>query len=130
MVDAAEGGEAEEGRQQGGQGRQLAGLRLLQSIPSGAAAADDDDTLLRVATVFVVNMEFDELHFLTYILISNRSILKTVEELRAAVIDLLGRLNREGVVYAEVRLCPALHTLEGLTEQQVGANSEGVQINI
>ena len=63
MVDAAEGGEAEEGRQQGGQGRQLASLRLLQSIPSGAAAADDDDTLLRVATVFVVNMEFDELHF-------------------------------------------------------------------
>ena len=36
------------------------------------------------------------------------------------MIDLLGRLNGEGVVYAEVRLCPALHTLEGLTEQQVG----------
>ena len=54
----------------------------------------------------------------------NRSIWKTAEELRAAVIDLLGRLNGEGVVYAEVRLCPALHTLDGLTEQQVGANSE------
>lgn len=40
------------------------------------------------------------------------------------MIDLLGRLSGEGVVYAEVRLCPALHTLEGLTEQQVGANSE------
>ena len=40
------------------------------------------------------------------------------------MIDLLGRLSGEGVVYAEVRLCPALHTLEGLTEQQVGANYE------
>ena len=40
------------------------------------------------------------------------------------MVDLLGRLNGEGVVYAEVRLCPALHTLEGLTEQQVGPNSE------
>ena len=37
------------------------------------------------------------------------------------MIDLLARLNGEGVVYAEVRLCPSLHTLEGLTEQQVGA---------
>ena len=42
VADAAEGGEAEKGRQQGGQGRKLASLRLLQSIPSGDADADDD----------------------------------------------------------------------------------------
>ena len=58
--------------------------------------------------------------FANEILASDRQILKTAEELRAAVIDLLDRLNGEGVVYAELRLCPALHTLEGLTEQQVG----------
>ena len=40
------------------------------------------------------------------------------------MIDLLVRLNGEGVVYAEVRLCPALHILEGLTEQQVCENPE------
>ena len=63
------------------------------------------------------------------ILTSDKLILKTAEELRAAVIDLLGRLNGEGVVYAELRLCPVLHTLEGLTEQQVGAILK-VSVNI
>ena len=38
--------------------------------------------------------------------------------------DVLARLEGEGVVYAEVRLCPSLHTMEGLTEQQVGRHTK------
>lgn len=45
--------------------------------------------------------------------------LQTTAELRDGTADLLARLGKEGVVYAEIRFCPALHTLEGLTEEQV-----------
>ena len=44
--------------------------------------------------------------------------LQTREELTEATLDLLIRLADDGVIYAEVRFCPELHTLEGLTREQ------------
>ena len=44
-----------------------------------------------------------------------------------ATSDLLVRLTKENVWYAEVRFCPTLHTMEGLTEDQaVQAVLEGM----
>ena len=45
--------------------------------------------------------------------------LQTELELREGVADLLFRLWEDGVVYAEIRFCPDLHTNEGLNEEQV-----------
>ena len=45
--------------------------------------------------------------------------LQTELELREATLDLLERLAKDGVIYAEIRFCPSLHTMEGLTEDQV-----------
>jgi len=63
--------------------------------------------------------------------------LQTKEELVGGVQDVLARLEGEGVVYAEVRLCPSLHTMEGLTEQQVvdavlegAAGQQGVEVGV
>ena len=44
--------------------------------------------------------------------------LQTSQELTEATLDLLTRLAEDGVIYAEVRFCPDLHTLEGLTREQ------------
>ena len=44
--------------------------------------------------------------------------LQTGPELTAATADLLARLAAENVVYAEIRFCPALHTQEGLREEE------------
>ena len=41
--------------------------------------------------------------------------LQTKEALREAVQDLLKRLSEKGVVYAEIRFCPTLHTLQKLS---------------
>ena len=54
--------------------------------------------------------------------------LQTKEELSDATSDLLIRLTKENVWYAEVRFCPTLHTMEGLTEDQaVQAVLEGMR---
>ena len=45
--------------------------------------------------------------------------LQTELELREGTADLLSRLGEDGVVYAEIRFCPELHTTEGLSEEQV-----------
>eukprot|EP00090_Calanus_glacialis_P013354 TRINITY_DN21991_c0_g1_i1.p1 TRINITY_DN21991_c0_g1~~TRINITY_DN21991_c0_g1_i1.p1 ORF type:complete len:375 (-),score=92.69 TRINITY_DN21991_c0_g1_i1:75-1199(-) len=45
--------------------------------------------------------------------------LQTELELREGTADLLARLWEDGVVYAEIRFCPELHTNEGLSEEQV-----------
>ena len=44
--------------------------------------------------------------------------LQTRAELTEATLDLLTRLAEDGVIYAEIRFCPDLHTLEGLTPDQ------------
>ena len=44
--------------------------------------------------------------------------LQTEAELTGATLDLLTRLAEDGVIYAEVRFCPDLHTNEGLTPDQ------------
>ena len=44
--------------------------------------------------------------------------LQTRTELTEATLDLLARLAEDGVIYAEIRFCPDLHTLEGLTPDQ------------
>lgn len=44
--------------------------------------------------------------------------LQTSEELTVATTDLLSRLAIENVRYAEIRFCPELHTLEGLSCEQ------------
>ena len=54
--------------------------------------------------------------------------LQTRDELTSATADLLGRLADSNVWYAEVRFCPSLHTLEGMTEDQaVQAVIDGVR---
>ena len=54
--------------------------------------------------------------------------LQTRDELTSATADLLGRLADRNVWYAEVRFCPSLHTLEGMTEDQaVQAVIDGVR---
>ena len=45
--------------------------------------------------------------------------LQTELELREGTADLLARLGDDGVVYAEIRFCPELHTKEGLSEEKV-----------
>lgn len=44
--------------------------------------------------------------------------LQTTKELEEATSDLLQRLRKENVVYAEIRFCPKLHTLESLTSEE------------
>ena len=44
--------------------------------------------------------------------------LQTAVELEEATVDLLQRLRKENVVYAEIRFCPTLHTLESLTSEE------------
>ena len=44
--------------------------------------------------------------------------LQTRSELEEATIDILQRLRRENVVYAEIRFCPTLHTLESLSSEE------------
>ena len=46
----------------------------------------------------------------------------------SATADLLHRLSLQNVWYAEIRFCPSLHVLEGLTEDQaVQAVLEGIR---
>lgn len=52
--------------------------------------------------------------------------LQTANELIEAASDLIQRLRRENVVYAEIRFCPELHTMESLTlEEAVNAVIQG-----
>ena len=44
--------------------------------------------------------------------------LQTADELEEATSDILQRLRKENVVYAEIRFCPTLHTLETLTSEE------------
>ena len=44
--------------------------------------------------------------------------LQTTDELEEATSDILQRLRKENVVYAEIRFCPTLHTLESLTAEE------------
>lgn len=44
--------------------------------------------------------------------------LQAKEELTRATLDLLLRLEKENVVYAEIRFCPSLHTSEGMSEEE------------
>ena len=44
--------------------------------------------------------------------------LQTAIELEEATVDILQRLRKENVVYAEIRFCPTLHTLESLTSEE------------
>ena len=44
--------------------------------------------------------------------------LQTHDELRTATIDILTRFHEENVKLCELRFCPTLHCLEGLTEQE------------
>ena len=43
--------------------------------------------------------------------------LQTFSELEEATVDLLQRLRKENVFYAEIRFCPSLHTLESLSSE-------------
>lgn len=47
------------------------------------------------------------------------SLLQTEESLAASVEDLLARLDRLGLLYAEIRFAPQLHTAQGLSQLQV-----------
>jgi len=44
--------------------------------------------------------------------------LQTYSELEEATVDLLQRLRKENVFYAEIRFCPSLHTLESLSSEE------------
>ena len=56
--------------------------------------------------------------------------LQTTCELEEATVDILQRLRKENVVYAEIRFCPVLHTLESLTsEEALKAVMKGIVID-
>jgi adenosine deaminase len=49
------------------------------------------------------------------------ALMQTREQLRAATLDVLDQLQRDGVIYAELRFAPLLHTEAGLTPELVVA---------
>ena len=44
--------------------------------------------------------------------------LQTYSELEDATVDIIQRLRKENVFYAEIRFCPTLHTLESLSSEE------------
>ena len=64
------------------------------------------------------------------------SLLQTEEAIEYAVKSLEDRLTDEGVVYAEIRFAPQLHTRRGLTQDEVvraaikGHNASGLRANL
>ena len=46
-------------------------------------------------------------------------LMQTPEELRLVTLDVLKQLEADGVIYAEIRFAPLLHTLKGLSPAQV-----------
>ena len=59
------------------------------------------------------------------------SLLATQEALEYATLSLIGRLAQEGVVYAEIRFAPALHTSRGLTQREaVSAALAGLRLGV
>ena len=44
-------------------------------------------------------------------------VLQSAEALQLAVEELIGSLAREGILYAEIRFAPQLHTVRGLTQE-------------
>ncbi len=49
------------------------------------------------------------------------ALMQTAEQLHLATLDVIGQLQRDGVIYAELRFAPFLHTQRGLTLEQVVA---------
>ena len=47
------------------------------------------------------------------------SLLQTQDSISSAVFDLVKRLDKQGVVYAEIRFAPQLHTKKGLNQSEV-----------
>lgn len=47
------------------------------------------------------------------------SLMQTREHLRWVTLDLMEQLRQDGVIYAEIRFAPLLHTQEGLTPEEV-----------
>ena len=64
------------------------------------------------------------------------SLLQTREAISLAVYDLMEKLKEQGLVYAEIRFAPQLHTLEGLSQREVvraaveGRNRSGFRANL
>jgi adenosine deaminase len=46
-------------------------------------------------------------------------LMQTPEQLRLVTLDLFGQLKKDGVVYAEIRFAPLLHTHQGLDAEEV-----------
>lgn len=47
------------------------------------------------------------------------TLMQTKESLKISIYDLLSELKKEGLIYAEVRFAPQLHTQKGLTQREV-----------
>ena len=54
--------------------------------------------------------------------VSAINLMQTQEHLRWVTLDLMEQLRKDGVIYAEIRFAPLLHTQQGLTPQQVVAS--------
>lgn len=54
--------------------------------------------------------------------VSAINLMQTQEHLRWVTLDLMEQLCKDGVIYAEIRFAPMLHTQQGLTPQQVVAS--------
>lgn len=52
-------------------------------------------------------------------------LMQTKHDLETIVFDLLTELKRQGLVYAEIRFAPQLHTKKGLTQREVIASAIG-----
>ena len=55
---------------------------------------------------------------------SGVALMQTEEQLRLVTLDLFEQLREDGVIYAEIRFAPLLHTDQGLTARQVVASVE------
>jgi adenosine deaminase len=55
---------------------------------------------------------------------SSYPLMQTEEQLRLVTLDLFEQLQRDNVIYAEIRFAPLLHTEKGLTARQVVASVE------
>lgn len=104
-------------------------LAQMQNIPVEA----DDEKLLKILQVGPdckdLNEYLEKFSFPGSLLQKPEAITRSVENLRR-------ELKEQGLIYAEIRFAPQLHTLQGLTQRQVvqaaveGLKADGVKANL
>ena len=110
----------------------LASVRELAAL-SGVALDEDDRALL---SRLQVGPDCRDLNEYLEKFAFPCSLLQTPQTLTQAVANLRRELKEQGLLYAEIRFAPQLHTNEGLTQEQVveaaaaGLDGDGVKANL